>query len=29
MEIFRDRCLEIAPRPGDDLDEQLAVAALR
>jgi MoxR-like ATPase len=29
MELFRDRCLESAPRPGDDLDEQLAAAALR
>jgi MoxR-like ATPase len=29
MELFRDRCLELAPRPGDDLDEQLAAAALR
>jgi MoxR-like ATPase len=26
---FRDACLELAPRPGDDLDEQVAVAALR
>jgi MoxR-like ATPase len=24
MESFRDRCLELAPRPGDDLDERLA-----
>jgi MoxR-like ATPase len=29
MELFRDRCLELAPRPGDDLDERLAAAALR
>jgi MoxR-like ATPase len=29
MELFRDRCLETAPRPGDDLDEQLAAAAMR
>jgi MoxR-like ATPase len=29
MEQFRDGCLENAPRPGDDLDEQLAAAALR
>jgi MoxR-like ATPase len=29
MELFRDRCLEGAPRPGDDLDEQVAAAALR
>src|SRR5688572_25966921 len=26
MESFRDRCLELAPRPGDDLDERLAAA---
>ena len=29
LEFFRDRCLEAAPRPGDDLDEQLAAAAMR
>jgi hypothetical protein len=29
MDRFRDGCLELAPRPGDDLDEQLAAAALR
>jgi MoxR-like ATPase len=27
MDAFRERCLEIAPRPGDDLDEQAVVAA--
>jgi MoxR-like ATPase len=26
MDSFRDRCLELAPRPGDDLDERLAAA---
>jgi MoxR-like ATPase len=26
MESFRDRCLELAPRPGDDLDERVAAA---
>jgi MoxR-like ATPase len=26
MESFRDRCLELAPRPGDDLDERAAAA---
>jgi MoxR-like ATPase len=29
LEGFRDRCLELAPRPGDDLDEQVAAAAAR
>jgi MoxR-like ATPase len=29
MELLRDRCLEVAPRPGDDLDETVAAAALR
>jgi MoxR-like ATPase len=29
MELFRDRCLELAPRPGDDLDEAVAAASLR
>jgi hypothetical protein len=29
METFRERCLELAPRPGDDLDEQAAAAAIR
>jgi MoxR-like ATPase len=29
MQLFRDRCLELAPRPGDDLDETVAAAALR
>ncbi|HEU0303957.1 MAG TPA: AAA family ATPase [Gaiellaceae bacterium] len=29
MEVFRDRCVELAPRPGDDLDERVAAAALR
>jgi MoxR-like ATPase len=29
MESMRDRCLELAPRPGDDLDEQAAAADLR
>ena len=29
LEQFRDRCVELAPRPGDDLDEHLAAAALR
>jgi MoxR-like ATPase len=29
MGAFRDRCVEVAPRPGDDLDEQLAAAAPR
>jgi MoxR-like ATPase len=29
LEAFRDRCLELAPRPGDDLDEQVAAAAIR
>jgi MoxR-like ATPase len=29
MELFQEQCLESAPRPGDDLDEQLAAAALR
>jgi MoxR-like ATPase len=29
MELFRGRCLELAPRPGDDLDESVAAAALR
>jgi MoxR-like ATPase len=29
MELFRDRCLELAPRPGDDLDESVAAAELR
>ena len=28
MAALRDRCLELAPRPGDDLDEQVAAAAL-
>jgi MoxR-like ATPase len=28
MEALRDRCLEQAPRPGDDLDERVAAAAL-
>ena len=28
LEALRDRCLELAPRPGDDLDEQVALAAL-
>ena len=27
MESFRDRCLELAPHPGDDLDERVAAAA--
>lgn len=27
-ESFRDRCLELAPRPGDDLDERLPAAEL-
>ena len=26
MESFRDRCFELVPRPGDDLDERLAAA---
>jgi MoxR-like ATPase len=26
MESFRDRCLALAPRPGDDLDERVAAA---
>jgi MoxR-like ATPase len=29
MESMRDRCLALAPRPGDDLDEQAAAAELR
>jgi MoxR-like ATPase len=29
MESFRDRCLEVVPRPGDDLDERLAAADSR
>jgi MoxR-like ATPase len=29
LELLRDRCLELAPRPGDDLDAQLAASALR
>jgi MoxR-like ATPase len=29
MESFRDRCLELAPRPGDELDARAAAAALR
>jgi MoxR-like ATPase len=29
MEALRLRCLEQAPRPGDDLDEQVAAAAIR
>jgi MoxR-like ATPase len=29
MELFREGCLEIAPRPGDDLDESVAAAELR
>jgi MoxR-like ATPase len=29
MEALRLRCLELAPRPGDDLDEQVAAAAIR
>jgi MoxR-like ATPase len=29
MDALRDRCLEFAPRPGDDLDEQAAAADLR
>jgi MoxR-like ATPase len=29
MDLFRERCLELAPRPGDDLDESLAAAELR
>ena len=29
MESLRDRCLELAPRPGDDLDERVAAAAFR
>jgi len=29
LESFRDLCLELAPRPGDDLDERAAVAAVR
>jgi MoxR-like ATPase len=28
LEAFRDRCFERAPRPGDDLDEQAAAAAI-
>jgi MoxR-like ATPase len=28
MEGLRDRCLELAPHPGDDLDERVAVAEL-
>ena len=28
MASLRDRCLELAPRPGDDLDERVAAAAL-
>jgi MoxR-like ATPase len=29
MAALRERCLESAPRPGDDLDERVAAAALR
>ena len=29
IESFRDRCFALAPRPGDDLDERVAVAAVR
>ena len=29
MESFRRQCIELAPRPGDDLDERVAAAELR